>query len=320
MNQTIPLAIICPTSVHHQNSRDILAPTLYLREGVSSTFNMKSFVLPATALLGSASLAFGRPQFSQLQIGNLPDLPFNLNTDPNSISSPPPAQFNPTVSPPSAQFGPSSFLSFNNVPNLAMGVQETVPPPDAPVDSAGVSTDYFQLITPSGDDPFDIAENPRSIVVTKGANMLIDSVLNREYTYGIFGLSSDLRSVVSVTGGKTPDWYAFGQAVRTAPMGFALHLIDEGMLLIINLRIRNAADRDGAAVEQEKPILVLKDNEKSLLLRVQGKVEKKYGETPAKVTYLIEVYNDRDLENAINTYSHAPKIHFFEQQLSSLSP
>lgn len=276
---------------------------------MSFTFNMKSFVLLATALLGSASLAFGRPQFSQLQIGNLPNLAFNLNTDPNPIINSPPAQFNP-----------SSFLSFNDVPNLAMTVPETVPPLDAPADSTGVSTGYSQLVTPSSDDPFAIAENPTSIVVTKGANMLIDSVLNGEYKYGIFGLSPDLRSVVSVTGGKNPDWYAFGQAVRTAPMGFALHLIDEGMLLIINLRIRNPADRDGSAVEQETPILVLKDNEKSLLMRVQGKMEKKYGVTPAKVTYLIEVFNDRDLENAINTYSHAPDIYFFEQQPSSLSP
>lgn len=269
---------------------------------------MKSSIYTATALFGSASLIFGRPQDTPVQTEELAqDSAENLDTNPNAFIVPPPAQ--PTPS------------SFNAIPNLASiyetsgAVPETIPNLYASAGSTGVSTDDTQINTPPGEDSSKFASQAqvgsttRQIFLTESVNTFVDSILSGQFTYGIFGFSNDLSKVVPYTVVSDKSWASFGWAVRKSRPGFALHLTDDGMLLLFTKRIQE----DESSVQQNWQVLALQDIEGSIFIFIQGKVEEKYGKGARKSTYAIEVDDDYSLEDAINSHNQAESVHFSQQ-------
>lgn len=261
---------------------------------------MKSSVFTATALLRSASLVFGRPQDTQLQIGDsTKDIAMNLDTNSNSFSTPP-----------SAQFIPSSFSSSDSFPDLAFldktpaAVPETVSSPNEPFGSTEVSTDFAQLNTLPDDDSFntaprvDYAASKSFHLLTADVERYVDDIFDGILTWGTFLISDDLSKLVpgpfSAERGWE-GWNSFAGEVQQFRPSYALHLIDEGMMLPIARPYQI-----DASLEQQVTILL--DNKLKFFNFVQGKVDEKFG--MGKITYVRQVYDVRSLRNAINSRSH----------------
>lgn len=264
---------------------------------------MKFSIFTATAFFGSASLIFGRPQDTRVQTGDLArDSADNLNTNLNTFPV-------PQLIPPSS----------NEIPNLPSNYETssvvlgTVPSLYATVGPTELSTDYPQINTPPGDDTFNlppqIGSTTRQIFFTQAVITFIDSILNGQFTYGIFGFSNDLSMLVPDLVVSDKSWMSFGWAVRKSRPGFALHLVDDGMLLLFTRRIQ----QDESSAQQNRQVLALQDIEGNIFIFIQAKVEEKYGKEARKVTYTIEVYDDYSLQDAINSHNHAEVVYFNSQ-------
>ena len=256
---------------------------------------MKSSVFIATALFGSAPLVFGRPQDTQLQIGDLTKVfDTSLGTDPNA-----------NVIPPPAPFVPSPLPSIQNFPNLAFisgAVPDITPQTNPPVEYTGVSTDnsYTQI-------PRDDAVPTPFKLLTKAVRRVVDSIINEEFTYGIFGVSvskdpRDQSELVPDLISTDKRWYSFGRDVRKSRPSFALHLTDDGMLLIFTYQNRGA-DPSGQQVN------ILSGQMKDFVDFLQGEIEKK-GTGSRKLIYRA-VKDDYSLREVINLYDR--KVYFPDQ-------
>ncbi|MCJ1264238.1 hypothetical protein MMC22_004109 [Lobaria immixta] len=251
---------------------------------------MKSSVFIATALFGSAPLVFGRPQDTQLQIEDLTsEFDTSLSTDPNANIIPPPAPF-----------VPSPLSSIQNFPKLAFisgAVPDITPQTNAPVKSTEVSTDYGYTQIPRDDTV------PKSFkLLTKAVRMVVDSIINEESTYGIFGVSEDGSKLVPDLISTDKSWDSFGQDVRKSRPSFALHLTDDGMLLIFTYQ--NMGDDSSS-----QQVYSLSGQMKYFVLFIQKEIKKK-GTGSRKLDYKV-VNNDYSLQAVINSYD--PAVYFHDQ-------
>lgn len=198
---------------------------------------MKSSVFTATALLGSSSLVFGRPQDTQLQIGDsTKDIAMNLDTNSNSFSTPPPSKFIPSSFPSSGSFPDLAFLD-----KTPAAVPETISNPYGPFVSTGFSTDFAQLNTLPGDDSFntasrvDDAASKSFHLLTADVERYVDDIFNGILTWGAFVISDDLTKLVpglfSAEKGRE-GWKSFAGEVQQFRPSYALHPIEEGMMLL----------------------------------------------------------------------------------------
>ncbi|MCJ1269123.1 hypothetical protein MMC22_009012 [Lobaria immixta] len=269
---------------------------------------MKSSVFTATALLGSSSLVFGRPQDTQVQIGDsTKDIAMNLDTNSNSFSTPPPAQFIPSSFPSSDSFPDLAFLD-----KTPAAVPGTISNPYGPFVSTGFSTDFTQLNTLPGDDSFntasrvDDAASKSFPLLTADVESYVDDIFNGIFTWGTFVISRDLSKLVPSLFSVEKDWEgwnSFAGEVRQFRPSYALHPIEEGMMLL-------AARPYQVKASTLPQVAILLDNKLNFFDFVQGKVHDKFG--MGKRIYSREVYDVRSLSHAINSHSHVAPINLEE--------
>ena len=284
----------------------------------SSAFKIKSSVVTATALIASVSLVLGRPQDRRLQ-ARIPtsDLDLILNANHNAFTVPSPSEFLPSSPDGSSPLlsslplnSPLSSPPLNGFPNLGFVTPETLRAvPQAPglIDSfvpLGLSTDWTKTGSLPVDGASDAAavaaavaarpnDNPDSgsaiVLATDAVTLSVDSISNKQFTYGFFGTSKDLKSLVPIILSNQNDWDTFAEVVRTAPPSYALHRTRRGMLLIYTTQNNNHNDLWTSAKS-----IILDDNFENFQAFVKKRCQKMVDAT--------QVWDEASLDQVIRRY------------------
>lgn len=280
----------------------------------SSAFQIKSSVVTATALITSVSLVLGRPQDRRPQARDWTD-DFNL---PNAFT----VASSPEVLPPSPDGSSPSLIGFPNLGFIAPETLSAVPQaPEStdPFSPLGLSTDWTKTLSQPVDGASHLAITLPSVeaspvveaslplqsvtpgpakpmvLATEAVKRSVDSIINGQFAYGFFEVSSDRKSLVPSLFSNDQDWDTFTQAVRKAPPSYALHsTIDKmyGMLLIFT----SQNNKNGLTDAQS---IILDDNYKNFLLFVERRTR--------KIVDATQVYDENSLKDAVRRYNPPPQ-------------
>lgn len=252
----------------------------------------------ATTFFVSISQICARPQDTQSQIEDLTkDLAVNLNDNADTSIVPPTPEFtlsSTNGSPPSSKGIPDLAFHASEIP---VTLPQTIPKFNAPF---GVSTEYTNPETPNYDGLFNsdpqadlkISDaDPKSFnIKTDAVKSSINSITQGSFTFGVFGVSGDRRSLVPVYLSNAKDWKSFAYYVRDSRPVFALHSLRDGLLLIDTYQ----HGREDLAKQDEA--YILDDNLKDFWFFVE--------KTSGQQVYTEQVWDESSLELAID--SHIP--------------